>query len=81
MSEESREIVNRIEDIFLDTFTDDSFEFSLEVCSEDIEEWDSLVHIRLLTALEAEFDLQFDISEIEQLSTVSTIVETIQNKI
>ncbi len=81
MSEVNQEILGQVEEIFLDTFTDDSFEFSLEVQSEDIEEWDSLTHIRLLTALESEFGFQFDIEEIERLNSVSAIVETIQKKL
>ena len=81
MSEVNQEIFAQVEEIFLDTFTDDSIEFSLSIQSDDIEEWDSLTHIRLLTALEAEFGFQFDIEEIERLNSVSIIIETIQSKL
>ncbi len=81
MNEVQQGILNRVEEIFLDTFTEDDLDFSIEISSDDIEEWDSLTHIRLLTALESEFGFQFDIDEIENLSSVSTIIETIQNKI
>ena len=80
MTEEQQAIVSRIKEIFLDTFTDDDFQFSIELDSDDLEEWDSLAHIRLLTAIESEFGIEFDISEIEQLTSVVLITEALANK-
>ncbi len=77
MDDKNSAILKSLEEIFQDTFSDDGYQFSLETSSDDIEEWDSLSHIRLLTAIEAEFDFQFDISEIELLSSVSVILDLI----
>lgn len=81
MNNENSDIMKAIENIFLDTFSEDNYQFSLDTTNDDIEEWDSLGHIRLLTAIEAEFNFQFDISEIEQLSSVSFIVKLVTEKI
>lgn len=81
MSTEATDIVKKLESIFLDTFTDTGYEFSAETSREDIDEWDSLNHIRLLTAIESEFGFQFDLDEIEDISSVSTIAEIISNKL
>ena len=81
MSKDPEAILKVIEDIFLDTFADDSYQFSMDTNSDDVEEWDSLNHIRLLTSIEAEFDIQFDLSEIEQLASVSDMVSTVASKI
>jgi len=73
-------ILKSVEEIFLDTFSDDSYQFSRDTTSDDIAEWDSLSHIRLLTAIESEFGFQFDIDEIELLSSVSAIVNLVASK-
>jgi len=80
MSENKQAILKRLEEIFQDTLAEGDYQFSMDSTSSDIEEWDSLSHIRLLTAIEAEFGIQFDISEIELLSSVSVIVDMIHNK-
>lgn len=81
MSTETAEILNKLESIFLDTFTDAGYQFSSETAREDIDEWDSLNHIRLLTAIESEFGFQFDLDEIEDITNVSTIADIIKNKL
>ena len=36
-------------------------------------EWDSLVHLSIMTDIEDEFDLEIDIDEMENLTTISKI--------
>ena len=81
MNQNKEEILTQLESIFQDTFTDNSYVFSVDMNREDIDGWDSLSHIRLLTAIEADFDLQFDLEEIENLSNVATIVDVLHNKL
>ena len=81
MNQNKEEILTQLKSVFQDTFTDNSYNFSIEMNREDIEGWDSLSHIRLLTAIEADFDLQFDLEEIENLSNVAAIVDILHNKL
>ena len=81
MNQNKEEILTQLKSVFQDTFTDNSYDFSIEMNREDIEGWDSLSHIRLLTAIEADFDLQFDLEEIENLSNVAAIVDILHNKL
>lgn len=80
MSEEKVEILQQLESIFHDTFSDGDYDFSMETIREDIEGWDSLNHIRLLTAIETHFEIQFDLDEIENMSSVESIVDTLQRR-
>ncbi len=43
--------------------------------------WDSLSHINLIVALEQEFQVSFDVSEIESMLGYSDILETLERKI
>jgi len=81
MNLEKEDIINQLKEIFSDTFTDIGNEFSSETSRDDIDEWDSLNNIRLLTAIEAEFGFNFDLNEIEELTDVSTIADIIYNRL
>lgn len=40
---------------------------------ESVEEWDSLAALRLVAVLEEEFELRIDLSDLEELSSFTTI--------
>lgn len=48
---------------------------------DDVAEWDSLSHIRLLTAIEASFGVQFDLEEIVNMTSVAAIVDLLYEKL
>lgn len=74
-------LLGKLEDIFRDTFTKSQFDFSIDTDRDDIEEWTSLNQIRLLTAIEEEFSISFDLSEIESLTDVDSLVTTLRPKV
>lgn len=43
--------------------------------------WDSLSHINLIVALEQEFQVSFDVPEIETMQSYSDILETLGRKL
>ncbi|SES69660.1 acyl carrier protein [Nitrosomonas marina] len=81
MSQDKEAILDQLNSIFQDTFTEDNYSFSINTTRDDIEEWDSLSHIRLLTAIEANFGVQFDLDEIGNMIDVSTIVDLLHAKL
>jgi Acyl carrier protein len=46
-----------------------------ETAREDVPEWDSLAHLRLVTALEEEFGVRFTMTEIAELRSVADIIQ------
>lgn len=46
---------------------------------EAFEDWDSLGHIRLVSALEAKFGLSLTVQQIESLQSVGDVVECIRS--
>ena len=81
MRQDKAEILDQLELIFQDTFTEIDQTFSIDMARDDIEEWDSLSHIRLLTAIEAGFGVQFDLDEISNMTDVATIVDLLSEKL
>ncbi len=74
-------ILNTIQDVFRDNFNDDDLEIEATTTSEDVLDWDSLAHVRLILAIEKKFGCQFESTELEALQNVGDIVTTVQSKI
>lgn len=48
---------------------------------EDTGNWDSLNNLKLVTALEAEFDIQITMADIQEMTDFSAIVSTVNRYI
>jgi acyl carrier protein len=77
----SSDILLEIQDIMRDVFDVDDLVISESTTAEDVEEWDSLSHIRLIVAIERKFGFKFKNSEIETLKNVGDLVRLIQSKV
>jgi len=79
MSESTLETVR---EIMIDVFdVDDDLEINPATSAEDVEEWDSLSHIRLIVAIERQLGIKFKNSEIEGLKNVGELVSVIDSKL
>ncbi|MCR5421063.1 MAG: acyl carrier protein [Lachnospiraceae bacterium] len=74
------EIMDKVNEIFREVFDDDSLVITDSTNSEDIEDWDSLEHISLIISMEKEFDMKFDIKEVNKLENVGQMVDMIKSK-
>ena len=76
------DIIDRIRLIMSDVFDVDlnAGEITENTTAKDIEEWDSLSHIRLVVSVERKFGVKFSNSEIESLKTVGDLVSLLQAK-
>ncbi len=74
------EIFNRVQDIFKDIFDDDELVLKNNTNSADIEEWDSLNHINLVSAIEKDFDVKFSLVELISLKDVGEMIDLIVEK-
>jgi acyl carrier protein len=63
-----------------DTFDADDLVISPETTAADVEDWDSLSHIRLIVAIERAFNIRFANSEIENLGNVGELAALIERK-
>lgn len=51
---------------------------SMDSCSRNVDSWDSLKQMKLVLALEEEFDLEFDDDQILKLNSVKTILDALK---
>ena len=70
----------RLEAVFREFFNDDSLELKDGMTFSDIRGWDSLAHMNLINALEAEFGLKFNVRELMKMKNVGTIRQVLTAK-
>ena len=75
------EIFIGVRDIFRDIFDEDDLVIEDATTSDDIEEWDSLNHINLVSAIEKEFSIRFALGELSTLRDVGAMVDLMVEKL
>ena len=75
------EVMAKVTAIFRDVFDDDELIVTDSTNSDDIEDWDSLEHIALIVSMEKEFDMKFDIKEVNKLENVGQMIDMIVSKL
>ncbi len=71
------EVFKKINDIFIDVFDDTSIVVGEETSAKDIEDWDSLTHITLISAVEEEFGIKFAMKDVLGMKNVGEMVNII----
>lgn len=75
---DKNEIFEAVQQIFRDNFDDKELVITRETCADDIEDWDSLEQINLLTAMEKKFGLKFNLSDVRNLENVGDLLDLIE---
>ncbi len=71
------QVMGEVQEIFRDLFDDKSIAIGEETTADDIEDWDSLEHINLITSIEKHFKIKFTMSEVTHFKNVGSMIDTI----
>lgn len=74
------EIYEKLTPVFRDVFDDDALTPTAEMSADDVEEWDSLSHIRLIISVEKAFGIRLSTVEVGGLKQVGDLVRVIASK-
>ena len=74
---DSKTIYTRLNKVFRDVFDDDSINVTPKTTAKDIEAWDSLEHITLISAVEREFKMKFKMGEISSMKNVGEMASIV----
>lgn len=74
------EILKKVNDIFHDVFDDDSIIVTEETTADDVEDWDSLMHITLISEVESAFGFKFQMKDVVGMKNVGEMIDIIQNR-
>jgi acyl carrier protein len=71
------EVFNRVVEVCRDVFDNEELILDDASCSENVEEWDSLTHLGVISDLEVEFEISFSLDEITNVKNLGELVDTI----
>ena len=71
---------NKLQTIFREVFDDDALQLADDTSRETLEAWDSLGHIRLVSAMEDGLGVSFTLDEIEAMASVPQILAVLAAK-
>lgn len=75
------EIFKKLNEVFCDVFDDPNIQISDLTTAADIEGWESLTHITLISSVEDAFDISFSMKEVVKMKNVGEMVDIIEEKI
>jgi acyl carrier protein len=74
-------ILEELQPLFRDILDQSDLTITRESNSSNVEGWDSLAHINLVTAIEQEYDIKFTIDELLDLENVGEMVDLMEIKL
>ena len=73
--------LQRLEEVFQDVFENPELKITRQTSAKDIEDWDSLMHINLLAAVQSEFDIRLNVDDVSGLKNVGDMLDVIERKL
>lgn len=77
---DNKTILEKLQEIFRDVFGNKNIEISPETSTDNMEDWDSMMHISILAAVQDEFKIRFGLDEIVEMKSVGDIIVSIEGR-
>lgn len=78
---EKEELIIKLTEIFRSVFNNDELEIYEEITANDIDNWDSLTHMLLISEIEKVFSIKFRLKELNKMRNVGDLVGMITSKL
>ena len=78
---EKKEIVEKLAEVFREVFGDNNIVIADEMTANDVENWDSLTHMLMITKVEEEFGVKFKLKELNRLKKVGDLISIVESKL
>ncbi len=77
---EEKDIAVKLESVFQRVLERNDITITREMTADDVENWDSLRHVQLVTQVEEAFGVKFKLREVLGLKNVGDLIDLIQIK-
>ncbi len=75
-----QEVLDKLQPVFRDVLDDGSLTVTRNSNAANVQNWDSLAHINLISAVEHDFKVKFALGELQDLKNVGDLVDLILKK-
>lgn len=77
---ERAKVLERLNEIFQDVFDNEELVVNDASCAENVEGWDSLRHITLISAVEKAFGMKFAMKEVLEMENVGAMADILAER-
>lgn len=74
-------IIEKLTAVFQSVFNDKDIVLREDMTAKDVENWDSLTHMLMITKVEEEFGIKFKLKELNRLKKVGDLITLIEGKL
>lgn len=74
---DKQELLKELNKIFIEVFDEEEILINENTIPDDIEDWDSLMQISLVTEIETRFKVKFKIEEVVNMNSVGEILNMV----
>jgi acyl carrier protein len=78
---EQHEIINKLTSIFRTVFNNQSLVLKNDLTANDVDQWDSLSHMILISNIEEVFLIKFKLRELNKMKNIGDMIEIINSKL
>ena len=71
------EVFEKLNEVFIDVFDDKEIRINDSTTANDVEGWDSLMHITLISEVENTFGIRFNMKDVAKMKNVGEMVDII----
>ena len=75
------EIIEKLTVIFKAVFKNDGIVLRDDMTADDVDSWDSLTHMAMISEVEKCFSIKFKLKELNKLRQVGDLIATIESKL
>ena len=72
--------LSRVEEVFQELFEDDDLHIGPGTTAQNVDGWDSVMHVNLMLKLEKVFGIRFSSAEVSSLKNVGELTELIDSR-
>ena len=74
-------LLSQLQEIFRDVLDQPDLVLTPDSNASNVEDWDSLSHINLVTSIEKQYKVSFALGELQELKNVGDMIALIQRKL
>jgi acyl carrier protein len=78
---ERSEISEKIRIILVSVLKHEKFSMNEELIAFEVEGWDSLSHMIIISEIESQFNIKFKLKELNKLNNVGSLIDIVQSKL
>ena len=78
---EKSEIIEKITKIFRKTFNEENLVLNEEMTANDVDNWNSLSHMIMISEVEKEFSVKFKLKDLNRLKNVGSLIEIVESRL